>query len=260
MATPHILILGGTGDARLLAARLVQSGHYRVTLSLAGRTKTPIPHACEVRTGGFGGVDGLIRELRERKIDLMVDATHPFAARISANAFAASAAGNVALIALDRPAWQRVENDNWDEVDSMADAAIALDSAPKSVFLSIGRQEVGAFAVKPQHRYIVRSIEPVDAQSMLPGAIAVLDRGPFDLARERDLLQQHGIEIIVTKNSGGNATYAKIVAARELGLPVIMVRRPKPSGAATEQTLDGLEARITAHFSIAPNRPVDSGE
>ena len=260
MATPHILILGGTGDARLLAARLVQSGRYHVTLSLAGRTKTPIPHACEVRTGGFGGVEGLVRELGERKIDLMVDATHPFAARISANAFAASKAGNIALIALDRLAWQRLEGDNWNEVDSMADAAIALGAVPKTVFLSIGRQEVGAFADQPQHRYIVRSIEPVDAQNMLPGAIAVLDRGPFDLARERDLLLRHGIGIIVTKNSGGNATYAKIAAARELGLPVIMVRRPRPSGAATEQTIAGLEARIAAHFSLAPNRPVERGE
>lgn len=252
MIRPHILILGGTGDARNLAAKLAIDGVTRVTLSLAGRTKTPLDQSVTTRTGGFGGADGLMRFIAEAKVDLLVDATHPFAAQISRNAWAAAQVAGTPMVALDRPPWTRMEGDNWTEVDDMQAAADALGAEPKRVFLTIGRQELAPFARHPQHLYLVRSIEP--AHVTLPNATTLLDRGPFDEAAEEALMRAHAVDLLVTKNSGGAATYGKIAAARRLGLPVIMVRRPAPSGAPTVRGQEALEAWIADHCAAFAER------
>lgn len=204
---------------------------WRVTLSLAGRTKAPLAQAGALRIGGFGGAEGLADYLRAAGMELVIDATHPFAARISANAVRAAEMAGLPLLVLDRPGWVRREGDRWIEVGSMGEAAAAaLGEAPRRVFLAIGRQEVGAFRVAPQHRYLVRSVEPVAAENALAQAQYILSRGPFAEADEMALLREHGIEVVVAKNSGGDATYGKIAAARALGLPVVMVARPPAGG------------------------------
>jgi len=225
MAVPHLLILGGTSEARQLAERLERRGNARITLSLAGRTSAPLRQAGTVRTGGFGGADGLAAWLRVNRVDVLVDATHPFATQIAANARAASQATGVKLIVLEREAWPRVDGDRWIEVASIDAAVAALGENPQTVFLAIGRQELAPFRRASHHRYIVRSVDPVGADSELPNADYILDRGPFDEAAEHRLLRERGIQIVVAKNSGGEATYGKLAAARALNLPVVMVQR-----------------------------------
>ncbi len=236
MATTRILILGGTADARALAARLAGEPSLAVTLSLAGRTREPAAQPVPVRIGGFGGAEGLAAYLAAARIDRLVDATHPFAARISANAAMAAQRAGVPILALRRPTWQRRPGDRWSEVDMLADAPAALGAlgaGPRRVFLAIGRQEAGLFEAAPQHFYLVRSVDPADAA--LPDAAYILSRGPFALADELALLREHRIDAVVAKNSGGEATYAKIEAARQLGIDVVMVRRPAvPDGPAVE--------------------------
>ncbi len=256
MAIPHVLILGGTGEARALARRLAARGDVRVTLSLAGRTGNPLPQAGEVRVGGFGGAQGLADWLRAEHVDVLADATHPFAARISANAVDAAGAAGVPLVRLERPQWERHTGDRWVDARDMEHAVALLGDTPRTVFLAIGRQEVDCFAASPQHRYIVRSVEPVDAADRIAGAHYILDRGPFPEAAEHALLSAHGVEIVVAKNSGGDATYGKIAAARQLGLPVVMVARPKPPLAGAAASVDGALARILDHAGL----PADRGE
>jgi precorrin-6A/cobalt-precorrin-6A reductase len=225
MAVPHLLILGGTSEARLLAERLDRRGTARITLSLAGRTSAPLRQAGTVRTGGFGGTDGLAAWLRDNRVDVLVDATHPFATQIAANARAAAQATGVKLIVLEREAWQRVAGDRWIEVTSIDEAVAALGENPQTVFLAIGRQELAPFRRARQHKYVVRSVDPVATDAGLPNADYILDRGPFDETSEHRLLRERAIQIIVAKNSGGDATYGKLAAARALSLPVIMVQR-----------------------------------
>jgi precorrin-6A/cobalt-precorrin-6A reductase len=252
MNKPHLLILGGTGDARQLAQRLSARTDLRITLSLAGRTKTPLPQAVRTRTGGFGGADGLAEYLRAERVDLLVDATHPFAAQISANAFAAAQVTETPLVVLDRPAWEKAEGDDWIEVDDIASAAAALGVAPSTILLTIGRQDLAPFADHPQHRFIVRSVDP--AGVTLPNSTLILDRGPFDAEAEEALMRMHGVQVVVSKNSGGDATYGKITAARRLGLPVIMVKRPRPSGAPTVGSIAAVEDWIDAHVAALAER------
>ena len=221
----RILILGGTGEAGALVRGLLACGDRRaVTLSLAGRTSQPKAEPVPTRIGGFGGADGLAAWLAQDRTDLVVDATHPFAARMSANAAEACARTGTRLLAIRRPAWQPVSGDYWTEVPDMEAAARALGPAPRRVFLTIGRQEVAAFAAAPQHDYVVRAIESVDLA--VPRLSTIQARGPFDEAAEAAFLSGSAIEVLVSKNSGGSATYGKIAAARSLGLPVIMVARP----------------------------------
>jgi precorrin-6A/cobalt-precorrin-6A reductase len=234
----RILILGGTTEARQLAGRLAGRNGLGVTLSLAGRTAAPAAQPVPVRTGGFGGAHGLADYLREKSIDALVDATHPYAAVISANAAAAAMRSGVALLALRRPGWMPVPGDRWTEVDRMADAVPALGDAPRRVFLALGRKEIAPFEAAPQHRYLVRSVDPVDPPLAVPHAVYLTARGPFPEAGERTLIEAHGVEVIVAKNSGGSATYGKIAAARALGLRVIMLRRPPPPEVATAETVD----------------------
>lgn len=256
MAIPHVLILGGTSEARALAHRLVARGDMRVTLSLAGRTENPLPQAGDVRVGGFGGAPGLAEWLRAGHVDVLVDATHPFAARITANAVEAAGAAAVPLVRLERPQWEQQPGDKWIDARDIDHAVTLLGTAPRTVFLAIGRQEAGRFAASPQHRYIARSVEPVDMADRIAGARYILDRGPFTETDERSLLSAHGVEIVVAKNSGGEATYGKIAAARHLGLPVVMVSRPQPPVRGAAATVDEAIVRILDHVGL----PADRGE
>ncbi|AFZ08437.1 precorrin-6A reductase [Oscillatoria nigro-viridis PCC 7112] len=223
----RLLILGGTGDAAELAARASQIAEIEVVSSLAGRTQQPFtPKTGTVRIGGFGGAAGLAAFLVDRPIDLLIDATHPFAARISANAAVAAAECNVPYLMLVRPAWERVEGDRWIEVAGHSEAARALLGQSRRVFLTIGRQELAAFAGLDAIWFLMRAIDPPALNTPIPNGKLLLARGPFSLEEERQLLLEYQIDTIVSKNSGGGATYAKIVAARELGIPVVMVQRP----------------------------------
>ncbi|MEL6060418.1 MULTISPECIES: cobalt-precorrin-6A reductase [unclassified Methylobacterium] len=234
----RILILGGTGEASALARALAGRHDLSVMLSLAGRTAAPKPEPVPTRSGGFGGAEGLAQYLRTEKFDRLIDATHPFAARISDNAARAAAMAGVPLLAIRRPAWSREPGDSWTEVESIPAAVAALGPEPRRVFLTTGRQEAGAFAAAPQHAYWARTVEPLGATLPVPRLTAIEARGPFDAESEARLMREAGIEIVVSKNSGGAATYGKIAAARALAIPVVMVRRPdKPdvpcvSGAA----------------------------
>lgn len=225
-------------EARQLAGRLAVRAGVTVTLSLAGRTAAPASQPVPVRIGGFGGAQGLADYLRDEKIDALVDATHPYAATISTNAATAASRAGVALVALRRPGWTPVMGDRWTEVGHVADAVQALGDAPQRVFLTLGRKEIAPFEAAPQHRYLVRSVDPVVPPLDVPRAVYITARGPFAEAGERALLEQHGIEVIVAKNSGGAATHGKIAAARALGLPVIMLRRPPLPEVMAVETVD----------------------
>lgn len=223
----RILILGGTGEANALAHGLAtRSPAFDVTLSLAGRTSEPKAAPVRTRVGGFGGADGLATWLTGHATDLLVDATHPFAVRISANAAHAAGSAGIPLLAIRRPPWTRMPGDRWTEVEDVAEGVVALGASPRRVFLTIGRQELSAFARAPQHDYVVRTIEPVGDALPVPHLRTIAARGPFDAAGETRFLREARIEILVTKNSGGAATYGKIAAARDLGLPVVVVRQP----------------------------------
>ncbi|KQO68175.1 cobalt-precorrin-6X reductase [Methylobacterium sp. Leaf89] len=241
----RILILGGTGEASaLVRGLLAMDRRDAVTLSLAGRTSRPKPEPVPTRIGGFGGVEGLAAWLAQDRTDLVVDATHPFAARMSANAAEACARTGTRLLAIRRPAWRPVAGDRWVEVPDMAAAARALGPAPRRVFLTIGRQEVGAFAGAPQHDYVVRAIE--DIALAVPRLTSVQARGPFDAAAEAAFLAEGAIEVLVSKNSGGGATYGKIAAARALRLPVVMVDRPEKPDVPSVPDVAGALAGIAA--------------
>ncbi|WP_436527246.1 cobalt-precorrin-6A reductase [Actinoplanes sp. HUAS TT8] len=211
----RVLILGGTTEARELAGLI--AGEHEVITSLAGRTSAPRLPAGEVRVGGFGGVDGLARYLAERRIDVLVDATHPFAARISANA----AAMSVPTLFLRRPGWVASPGDDWHRVASVEEAAARLTD--ERVFLTTGRQTIGAFAHLDTGWFLARSVEPPEPP--MPRRLEVLlDRGPFTVEGETRLLAEHRIDVLVTKDSGG--ADAKLVAARALGVRVLMIDRP----------------------------------
>jgi precorrin-6A/cobalt-precorrin-6A reductase len=245
----RILILGGTAQARRLAQRLAPRSDLAVTLSLAGRTGSPAAQGVPVRIGGFGGVQGLADYLSRERIEALIDATHPYAARISANAARAAELAEVPLLALYRAAWIAAAGDRWTEAADMEDAVRALGSAPRRVFVALGRNELRPLAGAPQHHYLVRSIDPVDPPLPLPHADYINARGPFDEADERALLIERRIEVILAKNSGGSASYGKIAAARALGVAVILLRRPAllnvPAVESVEQALGWLDHVLT---------------
>jgi precorrin-6A/cobalt-precorrin-6A reductase len=226
----RVLILGGTTEASALAELLAGDSRFEATLSFAGRTATPKAQPIETRIGGFGGADGLADFLREQKIEAVIDATHPYAPRISANAVVACVRAGVPLASLVRSAWKPQAGDKWETAPTAVAAALAIGKAPRRVFLALGRQELHSFAPMAQHHYIARLIDP--PQGVRPHNLVLLQqRGPFDRDAELRLLKERKIEVIVSRNSGGSATYPKIEAARVLGLPVIMITRPaKPAG------------------------------
>lgn len=248
----RVLILGGTTEASDLARHLAGDRRFEATLSLAGRTSAPRPQPIATRVGGFGGADGLADFLTEQKIEAVVDATHPYAAQISANAVVACKRAGVALASLVRPAWKPEAGDTWKVVPTAVDAALALGKAPRRVFLSVGRQELHRFAPFPQHHYVARLIETPQRMALPHHLVLLQQRGPFDYDAELRLLRDHKIDVIVSKNSGGDATYPKILAARALRLPVVMITRPaKPLG----QVVTSVEAAMAwlAHDNAPPS-------
>jgi len=251
-----ILILGGTAESRALAGQLAVTGRFDVMLSLAGRTAKPLAQPAPVRSGGFGGAEGLAGYLRDKNIDVLIDATHPYAEMISANAARAAALTGVPLVALRRPAWEKTQGDQWIEVESIAAAVAALGQAPRRVFLALGRKEIEPFAEVPQHTYLVRSVDPVDPPLAVPHAIYLTARGPFSESEDRALLERHRIDVIVAKNSGGDATYGKIAAARTLHLPVIMLNRPALPEVESVETVDELLAWLDHAVTSAASRGV----
>ena len=227
----RLLILGGTSEARELARRVTTETSADVILSLAGRTSEPLKQTAPYRVGGFGGVDGLIDWLKNERIDAIVDATHPFAAQISKNVVEAARVCDLPVGSVVRAPWQRQPTDKWIEVSDAASAPRVLGEGRAHVFLTVGRLDLSKFCAAPQHKYLARTIDPPGKIPLPPDVRFVYGRGPFDVASEKELMRNHGIEVLVSKNSGGQMTYAKIEAARSLGLDVVMVQRPyKPAG------------------------------
>lgn len=232
-----------------LAATLAD---YQVdaVFSYAGRTNNPVEPPLPTCVGGFGGVDGLRQFLRDEGITHVVDATHPFAAQISHNAVVACEDEGVELCALERGPWRNKPGDSWRHVSNMAEAIEALPDSPRRIFLAIGRQHVAEFAAKPQHHYLLRLVDAPEGDLPVPDASVVLARGPFDLAGDRALLQEHKIDLIVAKNSGGVGARAKLDAARELGIPVILIDRPhiptRPIMRTVTDVMDWLDHALEA--------------
>lgn len=223
---PAVLILGGTTEGYALAGALAPLAGLRVVSSLAGRTVSPRHPPGELRVGGFGGAAGLATYLRAERIAAVIDATHPFAARMGWNAAEACGEAGVPLLRLERPAWTPVSGDRWDEVDDWEEAARSLHERARRVLLALGRQELAPFAGLDDIWFLIRSVDAPEPLPLFAQAKVKLARGPFTLDDERDLLRSHGIDTLVCKNSGGSATDAKLEAARRLGVRVVMRRRP----------------------------------
>lgn len=240
------LVLGGSTEARMLATRIAADPHLDGVVSLAGRTSAPLAHDLPTRVGGFGGVEGLTRYLVEERISHVVDATHPFAARMSANGRAACTAADLPLLVLTRPPWTAAQGDRWTEVADNGAAACALGDAPRRVFLAIGRQGVADFRSAPQHDYVLRAIEAPNAGDLPPRCEVIFGRGPFALEDEVALMRDRGVETVVTKNSGGALAYAKIEAARALGLDVVMIARPASGDAMMTHDIDAAMAFLAS--------------
>lgn len=244
----RLLILGGTTEASALARRIAGRADLDPVLSLAGRTQSPVPPAIPFRVGGFGGIAGLEAYLNQQRIDAVIDATHPFAAQMSRHAAAACRTSGTPLAVFTRPAWRSREGDRWTGVPDMAAAARAIGETPRTVFLTVGGLQLGAFARAPHHHYIVRTIDPPDAIRCLKSHRLILARGPFSVADEIGLMRDHQVDAVVTKNSGGAATEAKLAAARALGIEVIMIERPTVADDfPVFETVDGILAWIEAH-------------
>lgn len=219
-------MLGGTTEATALANALGERGICG-TFSYAGRVERPKVQAMPTRVGGFGGVAGLAGWIAENGVTHVVDATHPFAVQMSVNAIAACAEAGVPLVALTRPPWSAGAGDRWIHVSDIAGAVAALGESPRRVMLAIGRMHLAAFAAAPWHFYLLRLVDPPESALPFPDCATEISRGPFTPEADAALMQRHGIDIVVSKNSGGTGAYAKIAAARHLGLPVVMIDRPE---------------------------------
>lgn len=252
MAKPNkrCLILGGTAEARELAARANMLPGLEITTSIAGVTTDPAAPAGAVRTGGFGGVDGLADYLRNRSIDLMVDATHPFAAKISDNAVQAGKRADVGLIIVQRPAWPAERGDDWVHVLTTAEAAAAIKPGAR-VLITTGHKQVAPFLTRLDVASVIRTIEPLNMQ--LPANVQnITARPPFDLRQEEELFATQNIDTLVTKNSGGDLGYAKIEAARNLKLRVIMIDRPANAPLPDATSVDAAFEKITQALDLEP--------
>jgi precorrin-6A/cobalt-precorrin-6A reductase len=252
----RVLLLGGTSEAAALAERLSATPGRTATLSLAGRTAKPAASPVAVRIGGFGGIAGLDEYLAREDIDAVIDATHPFAAAISANAVAACGQCGVPLLAVERLPWQKVAGDDWHEHPTIESAIAALPQEPHRIFSALGRSTVGALCLAPQHQYVIRVVDPISPPPELRNATIIAARGPFQTADDAALFRQHGIDIVLAKNSGGDAAYAKLEAARLLGLKVHIVRRPVIAKRAMVHSVDEAMVWIAAHRSPLADRGV----
>ncbi|GLK57771.1 precorrin-6A/cobalt-precorrin-6A reductase [Methylopila capsulata] len=249
-AGPHVLVLGGSSEGFAAAERFSTLG-CDVTTSFAGRTgarRQPVGHA---RVGGFGGAEGLSEYLKTERVALVVDATHPFAARMKANAAAACAATRTPLIHVERPAWRPQPGDDWRMAPDVTAAAALAPVTDGPCFVTVGRQEIAPFAARRDLTLLLRVIDPPDAPFDHPAATFLCDRGPFALEAERRLFADRGIGSVVSKNSGGAAAEAKLVVARELGLPVVMVERPPRPEGLTAGSVDEA-ARLAAEMLGLP--------
>jgi len=222
---PNPLILGGTTEATALCKAFAETGQTG-TVSLAGRVARPIKHPLPQRIGGFGGAEGLRRYITDHKITHLIDATHPFAAQMSSNAVYASQAADIPLIALTRAPWRAEAEDNWSTVVDIPAAVAALDMPPARIMLAVGRMHLQDFAPNPQHFYLLRLVDAPDIPLPFADHAVVVDRGPFTVEGDLDLMRQHRITHVVSKNSGGTGAQAKLLAARALNLPVILIDRP----------------------------------
>ncbi|MCT4556744.1 MAG: cobalt-precorrin-6A reductase [Pelagimonas sp.] len=223
--SPNLLILGGTTEARALCQAVVDARLHGV-LSYAGRTRNPVDLGLPQRVGGFGGAAGLADYIRAQGITHVIDATHPFAAQMSKNAVIACAEVDVPLMALTRAPWTAEAGDRWQHVPDIDGAVRALDQAPTRVMLAVGRMHLEAFAVNPAHFYLLRLVDSPEGPLPFPNHHALIARGPFNVDDDIALMRRHDIRAIVSKNAGGNGAKSKILAARALGLPVIMIDRP----------------------------------
>lgn len=249
---PTVLILGGTGEARALAAALV--GEARVVSSLAGRVARPRLPVGETRIGGFGGPEKLAAWIAEHGVRCVVDATHPFAERISASAARASAIGGTPVLRLQRPGWSARADDDWHWAGDLDEAAALLPrwatpGAPVRVLLTTGRQGLAAFRATPDAWFLIRCVDPPDAADLPPHHELLLDRGPYTLEGELGLIDRHHIDVVATKDSGGALTVAKLDAARARGLPVVVVRRPPGPDVPTVDAVDAAAAWVRAQLA-----------
>ena len=244
--TVRVLLLGGTGEARSLAEQLVARDGFEVVSSLAGRLTTPLLPPGRVRLGGFGGVAALAEWLHAERIDAVVDATHPFADTITAHAAEATRRLGLPFLVLRRPGWQPGPGDDWHWVDTVAEAGTLLPRLGRRVFLATGRGGLAAFADRTDLWFLLRAVDP-PPEPLPAHRHVVLARGPFDVRAERALLEEHRIDVVVTRDSGGTATYAKLAAARDLGLPVVVVRRPPLPRAPVVSTEDEVVLWLDTH-------------
>ncbi len=264
----NILVLGGTLEASALARALAERAALgdRAVFSYAGRVADPNAQPIPLRVGGFGGVPGLLRHLRDEGVTHVVDATHPFATQISGNAIAACAQAGVPLVALTRPPWQPGSGDRWQMVADLPAAAAALSGPPRRVFLAVGRTHLAAFAVQPQHHYVLRLVDAPQSPPPLPQHTVIVSRGPFDVAGDTALMREHRVDVIVCKNAGGIGAQAKLHAARSLGLPIVMVtravvptRHEVTSVAAVLQWLDGVQEQEIRDQESTPSTSTERG-
>ncbi|NYI89969.1 precorrin-6A/cobalt-precorrin-6A reductase [Amycolatopsis endophytica] len=240
----QVLVLGGTGEARALASGLVDRG-VAVTSSLAGRVADPRLPAGAVRIGGFGGPEGLARWLSGHGTVAVVDATHPFAERIGASAVEGARRADVPLLRLQRPGWQQGPGDDWHWADSLGEAAELVETLGDRIFLTSGRQGLSAFARCTRPWFLARCVDPPEPP-LPPRLEVLLGRGPYTVAGETALLRKHRIDVLVTKDSGGDMTTAKLTAARREGVPVVVVRRPERPPAHTVADVDAALAWVSA--------------
>jgi precorrin-6A/cobalt-precorrin-6A reductase len=253
-----VLILGGTSEARALAAGLAGRPGLRVVSSLAGRVSRPARPQGEVRAGGFGGVAGLAAWLSAEGVAAVVDATHPFAETISAHAADACAQADLPLLRLARPGWVPRDGDDWRAAGSLEEAAAMLPGLGTRVFLTTGRQGLAAFAGLEGLWFLIRCVDPPDGPVPAHREV-LLARGPYERAAERALMRRFDIDVLVTKDSGGELTAGKLGAARDLGLPVVMVRRPAPVVPAAPRSVPDVAAAVAWVLSQAPGRPRSDG-
>jgi precorrin-6A/cobalt-precorrin-6A reductase len=243
----HLLILGGTAEALTLAKAASSLAGLDVVTSLAGRTAAPRRPDGGLRIGGFGGIAGLARYLGEAKINLVIDATHPFANLIAAHAWGACQQRGVPFLRLLRAPWTPQPGDRWIDVADAAAAARALSAQARRVFLAIGKKDIAAFAGLSDRWFLFRSVDPL-AGSLPFAGLAITDRGPFHTAAEQALLSAHRIDAVVSRNSGGEGSAAKLEAARALDLPVVMIRRPATLDAPMVHTVDDALFWLRGHL------------
>jgi precorrin-6A/cobalt-precorrin-6A reductase len=252
-----VLVLGGTSEARALAARLAAVPELRVISSLAGRVRDPLLPEGEVRVGSFGGEDGLADWLARERVGAVVNATHPFAETMGAHAVAACARLGLPLLRLARPGWRERDGDDWHRVGSLAAAAAALPSLGGRAFLTTGRQGLSWFAGVDQVWFLIRCVDAPTGQLPRRRRV-VLARGPYRRESERALMRRFAIDLLVTKDSGGSLTAGKLEAAREFGIPVVVVDRPPPpagpSAATAEEAFEWL-AQVAVSWSRSSPSP-----